>query len=423
MALRHRIYTVSAAAVIMAVVSGISGAQSISYEVSEITENPLLLEAATLYDSYDYDGAAEKLSLFRKKTRKPTEQDKAFADEFSKRVELAQRSLANMQRVVVIDSLSVPYDYFFKSYKLPPSAGRIIPPEDMPQTEARDNASMAYSNEAGDYMIWSQPDSVGTLRIVESNLLTDGSWSDPVQQLDNLNPTGDADYPFLTTDGSTLYFASDGEGSIGGLDIFVATRDPQTGECLAPVNIGMPFNSPYDDYLLAIDEEHGVGWWATDRNQIPGMVTVYVYLLADNRSNVDPETDNIKELASLSNYRSTWEEGKDYADLASEIQEIDPNPKKHEDFRLPMPGGVVYTLFSDFKNNATEALMRRYLEAQEELQADTEELAALRRSWHKQHSRQLAAKILELEKSVEKQRENVHRMLSDVYRSESQSNR
>ncbi len=58
--------------------------------------------------------------------------------------------------------------------------------------------------------------------------------------------------PFFMSDGVTLYYANDGDESIGGYDIFIS-RKGEDG-FLQPQNIGMPYNSPYDDYMLAIDE-------------------------------------------------------------------------------------------------------------------------------------------------------------------------
>jgi hypothetical protein len=52
---------------------------------------------------------------------------------------------------------------------------------------------------------------------------------------------------FLAADGKTLYFASDGLGGFGGLDIFKATLSDD-GKVSNIVNIGEPFNTKADDY-------------------------------------------------------------------------------------------------------------------------------------------------------------------------------
>ncbi|MEM6805103.1 MAG: VWA domain-containing protein [Bacteroidota bacterium] len=62
-----------------------------------------------------------------------------------------------------------------------------------------------------------------------------------------ISTDGDERSVFLASDGKTLYFASDGYGGLGGLDIFKTTlnSDGSIGEV---INIGKPFNSPGDDY-------------------------------------------------------------------------------------------------------------------------------------------------------------------------------
>jgi hypothetical protein len=82
----------------------------------------------------------------------------------------------------------------------------------------------------------------------------------------------------MLSDGVTLYFASDGEGSIGGYDLFVTRLDTESGRFLRPDNLGMPFNSTANDYMLAINEVANLGWFATDRNQPEGSVCVYLFV-------------------------------------------------------------------------------------------------------------------------------------------------
>jgi Tol biopolymer transport system component len=59
--------------------------------------------------------------------------------------------------------------------------------------------------------------------------------------------------PFLASDGKTLYFASNGYTSLGGLDIFRATLQ-DNGEFSEVINIGNPFNTKKDDYGFIITQ-------------------------------------------------------------------------------------------------------------------------------------------------------------------------
>ena len=291
----------------------------------------------------------------------------------------------------------------------------------MPLEEERGEAVMAYMNEAGDYMMWGKPDSIGTVQLVESMRLTDGNWTEPHQVSGKLSNGGYADYPFMMPDGVTLYYASDGDDSMGGYDIFVATRDPQTGEYLQPQNVGMPFNSPHDDYLLAIDEENGVGWWATDRNLLGDKLTVYVYVVNDLRKNYSPDEEDILKKARLTDYKSTQdpEMATEYAELAARIQEIDPDEvKKEADFYFPKAGGEYYTSLDDFHKPAARTAMNKYLKAADALKKEEAKLEALRRRYAVNHADNVKEEIIPVEQSVERQRQELIRLRSDVYRLE-----
>jgi Tol biopolymer transport system component len=64
--------------------------------------------------------------------------------------------------------------------------------------------------------------------------------------------------PILSRDGRQLYLASDRPGGLGGLDIWVAERASPDGPFGAPVNLGAPINSPYNDFCPSpLRDGHG----------------------------------------------------------------------------------------------------------------------------------------------------------------------
>ncbi|HXC07132.1 MAG TPA: hypothetical protein VNZ86_20370, partial [Bacteroidia bacterium] len=83
--------------------------------------------------------------------------------------------------------------------------------------------------------------------IYRLNQLGDGKWSMLPQNLNMINTRQDEEFPTLSADGKTLYFASKGYDSMGGYDIFKSTWDEANGNWSVPVNLGAPINSPYDD--------------------------------------------------------------------------------------------------------------------------------------------------------------------------------
>lgn len=359
----------------------------------------------------------------------------AWADEA-----LENRMLGHVEKILVVDSLNVPRDAFFENYRIAPSTGKILSAEEVarrlkgvklpPAFEG--DPYTGFTNEFEDYMVWAQEDTTGYLRLAESVRLFDGSWSQPAFTPAILNfgeDPGDeeaeveanAAFPFMLDDGQTLYFAADNEYSLGGFDIFVAAKDPMDGGFLIPGNIGMPFNSPYDDYLLVLDNETGVGWWASDRNQLEDEITIYVYAIPDERVNVDPDDENLMVYASLEGWQDLLDDDAlaQVENFRKQIAGIKKSDSKSPDFTLPMPGGNFYHFFSDFKNRKAASMMQSYLRDKEALDKKEKELSSLREEYRK-GNRKLADRILTLENDVRNDARELRILLSDIYKTESE---
>ena len=135
---------------------------------------------------------------------------------------------------------------------------------------------------------------------------------------------------FFLNDGVTLYFASNGEGSIGGYDIFITRLNLENNTYLKPENVGMPFNSIYNDYMMAIDEMLNIGWFVSDREQIPGKVTIYLFIPNESKQtyNIDEIKTDIKSLALIRSIRESWPENADYTDLLQQLDNIKEPQKR-----------------------------------------------------------------------------------------------
>lgn len=381
--------------------------------------------------SYDFPEATRWYGLYNKEVK---EKDNDLLEQYERQLADAEKMLERVQEIVIIDSLTVSKEHLLSHFRLPKSAGRFLNPSAVRQMVGveGDEIGFGFGNETGESVMWSQPDSTGMQRIVESIRLVDGTWSEPIWSSTTLNgvkagdedqtATANAAYPFLLDDGQTLYFASDAPGSIGGYDIYLATRDSSTGDYLQPQNMGMPFNSPYDDYMMAIDELNGIGWWATERTGIPGMVTIFVYELPEGRYNIDPEeVDDLVGYARIDNYRYNWnDENNDrITELNRVVASMDPDPFRENEFSLPILGGGYYHFWSDFKKSKAHSAMKKYLESNEKYEASLAELKKLRRLYAA-GSKDAATveKILRLEASTEKMQAQLKKELSDVYRIE-----
>jgi WD40-like Beta Propeller Repeat len=80
--------------------------------------------------------------------------------------------------------------------------------------------------------------------------LPNNTWTDPINLGDLINTSGDEDFPFVTRDGRILYFCSTKHGSMGGYDIYKSVWNDRKDKWDAPVNMGAPINSPFDDLFF-----------------------------------------------------------------------------------------------------------------------------------------------------------------------------
>ncbi|MBF1551852.1 MAG: hypothetical protein HXO08_09425, partial [Prevotella salivae] len=121
-----------------------------------------------------------------------------------------------------------------------------------------------------------------------------------------------ANYPFIMQDGVTLYFAAKGNHSIGGYDLFMTRYNSEQHGFYNPENIGLPYNSPSNDYLLAIDEVHELGWLVTDRRMPEGKVCIYTFIPTKQRLSYEKDNLTAKQLeaqAQITSIASTWKNG------------------------------------------------------------------------------------------------------------------
>ncbi|HVA97395.1 MAG TPA: OmpA family protein [Bacteroidia bacterium] len=124
--------------------------------------------------------------------------------------------------------------------------------------------------------------------IYQSTLQTDGSYG-PLQNLGpEINTTLDEESPFITADGKTLYFSSQGHNSIGGFDVFKSTFE--NGKWGKPVNLGYPINSGGNDLFLTLNAAGTRGYYATDRPDSYGGLDIYMIDFQPDK------TDSINDL-------------------------------------------------------------------------------------------------------------------------------
>lgn len=134
----------------------------------------------------------------------------------------------------------------------------------------------------------------GGLDLYRVSMDNSGRFGRPINMGSQINTPGDESFPYISEDGK-LYFSSNGHAGLGGLDLFVATRND--GEIIIE-HLGVPMNSTGDDFgIVEIDGNHG--YFSSNRVGGSGDDDIYYYEGGENVERwwtndpiPEPETSN-----------------------------------------------------------------------------------------------------------------------------------
>lgn len=274
-----------------------------------------------------------------------------------------------------------------------------------PESDNVQNSAYLYPN--GRTVLWDDSEGEGAALMV-SRELSDGRWDAPEQfvTLKSLFPDEQVGStittPFVMQDGVTLYFGADGPQSLGGLDIFMTRCDPVSGEFLRPLNMGMPFNSPANDFLLAVDEANGEGWWVTDRGMAerPDSVAIFRYKLpGETRINHPADDPDLLAVAR----GDLPEEQTRIVDM-EDVEITLPFP--HEDPELSkaivLPDGRRIESEDLEETTVAKTAVRRWRETLDSFNERQREVEALRRQYVT--DKDVADRLLKAEQGLENER-------------------
>jgi len=312
-----------------------------------------------------------------------------------KQAENAARLMTKVEDITIVDSVVVDKNNFLRFYKFNSELG-ILTQEQLKLKGHRNVDKIQYSTQRGDRVYYS--DTIqGQMDLLTSYKLFD-AWSLPVSVSKGINSPENENYPFLMMDGITMYFASDGENSMGGYDIFITRYTPSSDSFLPPENIGMPYNSPANDYMMVVDEQRKLGWFATDRNQVSGKVMIYTFVPNQTKQIVRTENkDSLLQVAKLKIYRKATK-----ALTVNTIIKDSIIPESEKQIEFVINDSLVYTHLNQFKSEAAIKLWAELHKMLVELRNNQIQLDELRLQYstaENQEERTLyAGKIIEFEK-------------------------
>lgn len=111
-------------------------------------------------------------------------------------------------------------------------------------------------------------------------MLKDGEWSEPVNMGDAVNSRSNELFPYLDSE-NNLYFSSDGIQGFGGYDIYVCRFRSNTWE--KPVNLQPPINTKWDDIAFTVERSSGKTAFYTVRQNM-GKKSQQLHMISMNES-------------------------------------------------------------------------------------------------------------------------------------------
>lgn len=327
---------------------------------------------------------------------------------------VGSRFIRHVQNIAVIDTQMVAAADFLKVYRMSADAGKV----------AINSGLAVYTNSRDNRRIITQRGETGRAELYSSERIMDG-WTDAVAFYSS--DDSDVNFPFLLSDGVTLFFSSDSDDGMGGWDIYTTRYNTSNENFYKAENLGFPFNSPFNDYMLAVDESAKQGWFATDRYCPSDSVKIVSFVWNDGEKKYySSEDSTARSFAQLKNIVLTEREESDFAVVSPvrvERYSASAETNKGQSFQFVAAEGVIYENYSDFRNADAREMYRAYRTAYELYEKDLQSLDKLRLQYSvasQENRLALAEEIQSLEASTEKQlnalkqKENQIRQLEQI---------
>jgi hypothetical protein len=287
------------------------------------------------------------------------------------RSERAARMLSHCEDVRIIDSIIVNKKLFLGAYLLSNESGSL----------ETDNNRIVYENPLKNKRYFADKKEANGVYRLYSEVKIQDKWGDR-KEIDLASDSlANDNYPFVLQDGLTMYYASTSNTSIGGYDLFITRYNLNNDTYLTPGQMGMPFNSIANDYMMAIDEINNIGYFATDRFQPEDKVIIYTFI--PNEEIISLNTTQEEEIisrAKIVSIRDSWKPDVDYKAYLEQARNniLKERMKTKKDFFFVINDNTVYYTLNDFKNDAAKQAFQKAKELKQLIDNLEKELDGLR---------------------------------------------
>ena len=345
------------------------------------------VDAETLIRTYRFDEAISSLQhqiATAKRQKKTTIQ----LEQALSRARLGAIMLSATEKVRIIDSLvvdrgSIPIPQLRKGLGKLQAAQTLAVALGLTGKRA---GEAAYINDWGDRAYFALADTTENLRLYVVNRFGQ-KWGQPSPLPGFTLQERNEDFPFMDPDGVTLYFAADGAESLGGYDLFQTRYDADAKAFLKPQNLGMPFNSPANDFLMVIDRANNMGWFVSDRYQPVDKLCIYSFIPNDNREVYEASTpkNTLRQLAMLMPLELSQISPEERRQLAADYAKNKQESKREDKSNVfIINDNTVYHSLDEFRHTEARKAAKEWWDASQRLQAVGEQLDELRRVYAKQ---------------------------------------
>ncbi len=187
-------------------------------------------------------------------------------------------------------------DDFFLYYPFPDRSWRSLPNQ-LDTSSVKGFSKAVYVPEGSRKIYYSAEDQDG-IRNIYMTECRDTVWTRPALLNEHLTSSSDEIFPVLSSDGKTMYFASEGLHGVGGFDIYMSEWSDDEKDWSVPVNMGFPYSSPADDFLFMNTDDGKHTIFASNRDC--GIDSVWVYVLEFDNMPVRKAVDDHLKLLELS---------------------------------------------------------------------------------------------------------------------------
>lgn len=349
---------------------------------------------------------AKKLAATAKRRREST----ADFDRIAEICRKGESGLRGVDRVTIVDSVVVDKTDFLKAYPLSEDLGSL--------TLSKRGDIVQYQTQLNGMVLQPEGTDSTDLQIVryyqEKGHLTEGTI------IEGLGIDGDINYPFLMPDGQTFYFAARSENGYGNYDLYATRYDSDSKRFYQAENMGFPYNSYANDYMLVIDETANLGWFASDRYQPAGKVCIYTFIPNESRQTIDYEMTDLDELRASASLESiatmplTDEQKQAKAQALKRLSTVNSQLStlnSQRDFEFVLNDAKTCYTLSDFTSAEAKRMCSDWLQKTRNLATLNEQLQKMRETSlsSRQQILNLENRIIELQAEVHNIEKNIRK--------------